>query len=268
MAKCSMCGNKTGILGGNFLPEVNHYNVCDKCMAGFRHLVDVANAGQKDAAEEKLDRAAEGCGWPQQTKSEVRSYLETMLAAFQRRQEEEGPAAQLQNRLMGSRIEDYHPRDGRGVVYHVDGCMGRSIDIYPEKCVITVDASLGSLITGNVTDGEKTIYYRDVVGLQYKHTKTTIGYLQFETSTGLMNNRESNFFNENSFTFDHATVDNEIMDGMVAYIKQCMDAVKCVGISPEAKALKAAQAIAAFKDLLDKGAITEEEFEKKKKELL
>lgn len=88
------------------------------------------------------------------------------------------------------------------LVYEINGARGRSIRIYPYKCIISTSVTAGSLLTRNATDGEKTIYYKDVIGLQYKRPGMTLGYLQFETASGTMNNEKSNFFSENTFTFE------------------------------------------------------------------
>lgn len=56
-----------------------------------------------------------------------------------------------------------------------------------------------------VTDGEKTIFYSDVVGIQLKKPGFTIGYLQLETASGQMNNLTSNAFSENTFTYERMT---------------------------------------------------------------
>ena len=79
-------------------------------------------------------------------------------------------------------------------VYSIKGARGRHIDVYENKCVITTKVTFGSLLTENATDGEKTIYYRDCTGIQFKKSGFTLGYLQLETGGGMMNNRSSNFF--------------------------------------------------------------------------
>ena len=96
-----------------------------------------------------------------------------------------------------------------GSVYSIDGVRGKHIDIYENKCTIKTKVTLGSIIASNATDGEKTIYYRDCVGVQFKPSGFTIGYLQFETASAMMNNNGSNFFGENSFTFDTTVISNE-----------------------------------------------------------
>lgn len=111
------------------------------------------------------------------------------------------------------------------LIYSVIGARGRRIKIYPYKCVITTDVTLGSVLTNNATDGEKTIYYKDCIGVQYKRPGATIGYLQLETAAGTMNNEKSNAFNENSFTFEKNT---ELMDEIYEYIIGIMDEIKAL----------------------------------------
>ena len=101
--------------------------------------------------------------------------------------------AQVRERLKKRMADD--------LMYDINGARGRSIKIYPYKCIINTSVTVGSVLTHNATDGEKTIYFKDVVGVQFKKPGATLGYLQFETASGAMNNEKSNFFNENTFTF-------------------------------------------------------------------
>lgn len=105
-------------------------------------------------------------------------------------------------------------------IYDLEGVRGRHIDIYEDKVVLTVKAGIGSFFTGNVSDGEKTIYYVDCVGIQFKKSGFQIGYLQFETAGGVMNNKNSNFFNENTFTWDTTKQSNEKMEEAANYCKK------------------------------------------------
>lgn len=89
-------------------------------------------------------------------------------------------------------------------ICELKGARGRSITVYDNKCIITTDVSLGSLLTHNALDGRKTIFYVDVVGIQFKKCAFTIGYLQLETASVQMNNMSSNMFSENTFTYDSA----------------------------------------------------------------
>ena len=90
-------------------------------------------------------------------------------------------------------------------IYDVPGCRGRNIKVFDDRVIIKTDVTLGSILTNNATDGEKTIFYQDVIGVQYKEPGMTIGYLQLETASGQMNNLSSNAFSENTFTYEVLT---------------------------------------------------------------
>lgn len=154
-------------------------------------------------------------------------------------------------------------------VYSIKGARGRHIDVYENKCVIKTKTTIGSILASNATDGEKTIYYKDCVGVQFKKSGFTIGYLQLETSASSMNNHGSNFFGENSFTFEPGQVSNEKMEEVANYIKRKIDEIKTQGERPTVVAqVSVADEIKKFKELLDLGVITQEEFDTKKKQLL
>lgn len=158
-------------------------------------------------------------------------------------------------------------------VYHVVGSSGSTLDVYEEKCVITTKASLTSWATGNSSDGEKTIYYVDCIGVQFKRCGTglTIGYLQLETASGLMNQKTNNFWNENSFTFNKEEQNEQVAE-IADYIKEKIDEIKRQKSAPQATTVvqqaSAADELKKFKELLDMGVITQEEFDAKKKQLL
>ena len=149
-------------------------------------------------------------------------------------------------------------------IYDIDGVRGRHLDVYEDKVVITTKVTIGSLLTGNVSDGEKTIYYCDAIGVQFKKSGIQIRYLQIETASSQMNNRNNNFFNENSFTFDTTKVSNEEMMEIADYVKQRINEIK----NNTGTAFSAADELTKFKGLLDAGVISQEEFDAKKKQLL
>ena len=149
-------------------------------------------------------------------------------------------------------------------IYDIDGVRGRHLDVYEDKVVITTKVTIGSLLTGNVSDGEKTIYYRDAIGVQFKKSGLQIGYLQIETASSQMNNRNNNFFNENSFTFDTTKVSNEEMMEIADYVKQRINEIK----NNIGTAFSAADELTKFNGLLDAGVISQEEFDAKKKQIL
>lgn len=153
-------------------------------------------------------------------------------------------------------------------IYDLDGARGRHIDVYDDKVVLTTKPGIGSFFTGNFTDGEKTIYFCDCIGIQFRKSEFLIGYLQFETASGLMNNKGSNFFNENTFTWEIPKLSNEIMEEVATYCKNRLSICKSGKSNPEPVASSSAEELKKFKELLDMGVISSEEFEAKKKQIL
>ena len=153
------------------------------------------------------------------------------------------------------------------LIYDLNGCRGRQIKVFEDKVVLSVKAGLGSFITGNVSDGEKTIYYADCIGVQFKKSGLQIGYLQFETAGGIMNNKANNFFNENTFTWDKPQQSNEKMEEVSKYVKERVEYYKNAKNTPVA-AISPAEEIKKYKELLDIGVISQDEFDAKKKQLL
>lgn len=104
-------------------------------------------------------------------------------------------------------------------VCKLHGARGRTLEIYDNKCVIRTSVTVGSVLTHNATDGMKTVFYIDCTGVQFKESRLTIGYLQLETPSMQMNNQASNFFSENTFTFEEANgISNSLMNDVCNYI--------------------------------------------------
>lgn len=163
--------------------------------------------------------------------------------------------------------EEIEDEKDKEVVYKIEGVRGRNIRVYKDKAVIIVKVGFGSFLTGNASDGEKTIYYKDVISVQFKKSGVAIGYLQLETASATMNNKHNNFFNENSFTFDTTKVSNEKMEEVANYVKKRVETYKTAE-TVQVNNFSMADEIKKYKELLDIGAITQEEFDVKKKELL
>lgn len=158
-------------------------------------------------------------------------------------------------------------KENIGLVFDLQGVRGRYMKVYDNRAIIGVKAGVGAFITGNVSDGEKTIYYKDCIGVQFKESGVQIGYLQLETASGIMNMKQSNFFNENSFTFDTTVQTNDKMREVADYVRSKVEEAKNGG-QTTAKEVSAADELKKFKELLDMGIITQEEFDAKKKQLL
>ena len=118
-------------------------------------------------------------------------------------------------------------------IARVLGARGRTLSIYDTKCVISTTVTPGSILAGNATDGEKTIFYPDCVGIQFKEAGRTLGFLQLETASMQMNNQTSNVSSENSFTFEDVPGStNAVMQ--IVYSAVC-DLVETVKYCPPVK---------------------------------
>lgn len=109
-------------------------------------------------------------------------------------------------------------------LFSIPGSLGRTLTVCKNKCIIKTDVTVGSVITGNATDGEKMIFFKHCSGLQFKEAGITLGYLQFETPSMQMNNQNSNFFSENTFTFEESHgLTNQIMREVFFYVMELVE---------------------------------------------
>lgn len=109
-----------------------------------------------------------------------------------------------------------------------EGVRGRNLKLYDTKIIINTKKTVGSLITGNFTDGEKTIYLCDVVGVQFKKSGGLIGYLQFETPSMQMNNKSDNMFSENTFTYENGKngITNDLIEALYNFVCDRIEELK------------------------------------------
>ena len=124
------------------------------------------------------------------------------------------------------------------------------------------------MLTDSATNGEKTIYFVDCVGIQFKKAGLTLGYLQIETPSGNTNNIQNNFLNENSFTYETDNIPNGKMEEIALYIKDRISKIKDNNQAGKTINLTPADENLKYKKLLDIGAITSDEYNSKKKQLL
>lgn len=161
------------------------------------------------------------------------------------------------------------PNEG-GVVYSLNGVSGKHLDVYENKVVLSIKKGFWSSVSN---EGQKTIYYTDCTSVQFKKCGgVTTGYLQFETASvaAKRGNPASNQMNENSFVFNSSKY-NAQMQEVYEYISQKVEECKnpkTKPISSASSTFSAADEILKYKKLLDMGAITNEEYEAKKKQLL
>ena len=159
-----------------------------------------------------------------------------------------------------------------GVRYCMVNNLGRILDVYDNKVVYTSTQSTSTMVTGlvfgtSVTQGEKTIYFKDAIGVQYKPSSLADGYIQVETAAGGMTSSSSQYGGENSIQFSGKEKNAEA-EIIVAFIQKKIEEIKNAPAGGVVQQLSPAEELKKFKELLDMGIITQEEFDAKKNQLL
>lgn len=177
----------------------------------------------------------------------------------------------INKQLAASPMEERIKLRSEGVRYCIINSSGRILDVYDNKVVFTTTKSTSTMVTGllfssNTTSGEKTIYFKDAIGVQYKPASLTDGYIQVETAAGGMTGSSSAYNSENSIQFGkQVNADAEIV---VSFIRQKIEEIKNAPVGGVVQQLSPAEELKKFKELLDMGVISQEEFDAKKKALL
>ncbi len=239
MAKiCEICGKNIGMLGSTYtIKAINSqfegYHNCTSCLEcsdAINRTQDIVSKGisypsDKQSYTAKLKPALEGAAQKNANEKRKKSLLlliekadevaDNFVAPEPKVNEEpvrEEPAeVTIDETIYGTPL------------YVLHGCRGRHLFVYEDYIVIKTVVTIGSVITGNVTDGEKVIFYKDCIGIQYKEPRFTIGYIQLETASAQMNNLGSNQFNENTFTFE---IDTDNIKPVYKYILDKVIAIK------------------------------------------
>lgn len=153
------------------------------------------------------------------------------------------------------------------IIYDLKGYPGKRMKVYKDRVIIKSVVTFTSIMCGTVSMGEKTIYYSDCIGLQYKKSSANIGFIQMETASGIMHDKRNNFLGENSFSWA-SIKKNEKMKEVADYINKQINLYKNQKNNSSANISSNADELKKFKELLDNGIITQEEFNEKKKQLL
>jgi len=269
---CAQCGKKIGVFSNSYLSIADDYVLCYGCVerikSDFISLYSVDNFEEFNAIKKRILEYSTK-NYNKKVNEEIQKYLNDyqdkvakITGNYSAETNDEKPNGVNAN---------IGPFENQDLVYTIDGVRGRHIDIYTDKVVITTKVTIGSLLTHNTTDGEKTIYYSDCIGVQFKQSKFAIGYLQLETASSNGNNKSSNFFAENSFTFSTTVISNDRMIEVADYVKSRVDAVKKGGTAPAStnnNNMSVADELLKFKQLLDMGILSQEEFDEQKNKLL
>ena len=176
------------------------------------------------------------------------------------------------NEMAAATMEERVKMRPEGVKFCLVNNLGKILDVYENKVIFSSTHSTSTLVTGlvfgtSVTQGEKTIYFKDAVGVQYKPSSIVDGYIQLETAAGGVSTSNSQYSGENSIQFS-GKKNNEDAEIIVAYIRKQIEDIKTTPVSGIVQQLSPAEELRKFKELLDIGVITQDEFDAKKKELL
>ncbi|MBO5927967.1 MAG: SHOCT domain-containing protein [Clostridia bacterium] len=151
-------------------------------------------------------------------------------------------------------------------LFNLDGNVA-TLTVYEDHCVITGKKSFLGFLGGRAFDGSKEFYYADMTSVQYKKAGAFInGFIQFEYPGS--HSGQNNFNSENTFIIMKGKTDIEQCEKAYQYIKERISFYKNQKNSPIISAISPAEELKKFKELLDSGIITQDEFNAKKKELL
>jgi len=168
--------------------------------------------------------------------------------------------------------------EARKYIVENNGCIccfeaiSASLKAYEDYAVIIRQPNLLDAMTTGIR-GDKTIYYSDITAIQYKKPVGLFaGYIQFSIAGGREGTRGTNeaSFDENSIVVpigdDYAIASEKIVD----YMQERLRAVKSGKGNTVVNnvAVSSADEILKYKQLLDTGIISQEEFDAKKKQLL
>lgn len=174
------------------------------------------------------------------------------------------------NELIAASMEERIKLRPEGVKYCLVNNLGKILDVYENKVVFTSTQSTSTVVTslflgGSATQGEKTIYYKDVIGVQYKPSKVTDGYIQVETASA-GRSASSEYGGENSIQFGGKS--NADAEMITSFIRAKIEEIKNAPVGGFVQKATPAEELKKFKELLDMGVISQEEFDAKKKQLL
>ncbi len=149
--------------------------------------------------------------------------------------------------------------------YELKGINGQ-LELYEDKIIIRRKGALAKMTQG-FFKGDKTIYINQITGIQVKPgTLWTNGYIQITVPGGIESKKgllDDATLDENTVAF--TSKDNELVNQIKSKIEELMSQQRMGHIINQSSP---ADEIRKYKELLDDGVITQEEFEQKKKQLL
>ncbi|OPX63325.1 MULTISPECIES: DUF4429 domain-containing protein [unclassified Methanoregula] len=151
-----------------------------------------------------------------------------------------------------------------GIIMDFYGSNGQ-IELYKDKLVIRREGFLAVLSHG-FTKGDKTIYLNQITGIQFRQAGLIVGYIQFTLPGGIESKKGviNAAYDENTVTFERSQ--NEDAIRLKEKIEELVQKMRLN--TGGGQAASNADEIRKFKQLLDDGIISRDDFERKKKELL
>lgn len=147
-------------------------------------------------------------------------------------------------------------------VFHLNGGVGDILCVYEDRVVIQHKGVLNFFTMG--MKGDKTLYYADITSVQFKKPGLLSGYIQFSLPGGKEDTGglSSAFQDENTITLSGNAAEAE---KVVNYINQRLREVKTNKVQAT---FSSADELRKFKELLDMGIISQQEFDAKKKQII
>ncbi len=166
---------------------------------------------------------------------------------------------------VNAKKEIFTPGKEQGVEFILDSGSGSTLKVYKDHIVLNHGGIL-NMLSKNGMKGEKRINYNSITAIELKRASShTVGYISFSLfgsdRQGGVNSAASD---ENSIIFNSSS--NELAIKIVDYIEEKRSALS--NPSQIIQQTSVADELLKFKQLLDMGIITEEEFNNKKKNLL
>ena len=161
-----------------------------------------------------------------------------------------------------------------GIVFVFDGGNGTLLEVYEDRVTLYHNKSLfgkfAAFVERNI--GEKTLYATDISSVEFKEAqKFCIGYIRFSLLHGAEQAKSVASAAEDPNSVAIGLVEkNEQAAEIKKYIDKMLANVRNKNSTSNTviQSLSNADELKKYKDLLDSGVITQEEFEAKKKELL
>ena len=146
--------------------------------------------------------------------------------------------------------------------YELKGINGQ-LELYEDKIIIRRKGALAKMTQG-FFKGDKTNYINQITGIQVKPgTLWTNGYIQITVPGGIESKKgllDDATLDENTVAF--TSKDNELVNQIKSKIEELMSQQRMGHMINQSSP---ADEIRKYKELLDDGVITQEEFEQKKK---